>query len=393
MNQETQVKLMLQGREFLLLGTAHVSQQSIQEVREAIESYQPDRVCVELDEGRYHAMMHPDQWAGLDLIKVFREGKGFLLLANLILSSFQRRLGEQLGIKPGDEMRAAIEAAQEKGIPFSLCDREVQQTLKRAWARCGFWSKNKLLASLIASAFTSENLEAEDIERLKQQNELGGMMQELAEYLPEIKETLIDERDQYLAAKIWASPGKKVLAVLGAGHLAGVQTHLEKIAQKNESVDIAELERLPPPGRSSKILPWLIPAAIILLLLAGFFRSGTSASLDMLVRWLLLNGSLAALGTVIALGHPLAVLVSFIGAPIATLNPFIGVGLFSGVVQASLRRPRVQDMENLHRDLGSLRGFYNNRISRALLVFFLSSLGGALGNFIALPYLGSLLFR
>ncbi|HOJ98010.1 MAG TPA: TraB/GumN family protein [Termitinemataceae bacterium] len=393
MNQETQVKLMLQGREFLLLGTAHVSQQSIQEVREAIESYQPDQVCVELDEGRYHAMMHPDQWAGLDLIKVFKEGKGFLLLANLILSSFQRRLGEQLGIKPGDEMRAAIEAAQEKGIPFSLCDREVQQTLKRAWGRCGFWSKNKLLASLIASAFTSENLEAEDIERLKQQNELGGMMQELAEYLPEIKETLIDERDQYLAAKIWASPGKKVLAILGAGHLAGVQTHLEKIAQGNKSVDIAELERLPPPGWSSKILPWLIPAAIILLLLAGFFRSGTSASLDMLFRWLLLNGSLAALGTVIALGHPLAVLVSFVGAPIATLNPFIGVGLFSGVVQAFLRRPRVQDMENLHRDLGSLRGFYRNRISRALLVFFLSSLGGALGNFIALPYLGSLLFR
>jgi pheromone shutdown-related protein TraB len=275
-------------------------------------------------------MTQQDSWEKLDLVKVFKEGKGFLLMANLVLSSFQRRLGQNMGVKPGDEMKAAIDTATELGIPYSLCDREVQLTLKRAWGSCGFWSKNKLLAPLLSSAFTTEKIDEAQIEALKNKNELDNMMGELAEYLPEVKKVLIDERDQYLAAKIWASPGSRIVAVIGAGHMGGVSAHLEKIARGEGFIDTSELEQIPPPSKISKLTPWIIPAIIAALIIAGFFKSGGAVSLSMLLQWMLWNGSLAALGTIIAWGHPLSVLTAFAGAPIATLNPFVGVGLFAG---------------------------------------------------------------
>jgi pheromone shutdown-related protein TraB len=393
MNEKTQTRLILQNREIILVGTAHVSRESIDEVQGIIRDEKPDMVCVELDAGRLASMTQQDSWEKLDLVKVFKEGKGFLLMANLVLSSFQRRLGQNMGVKPGDEMKAAIDTAAELGIPYSLCDREVQLTLKRAWSSCGFWSKNKLLATLLSSAFTTEKISEHEIEALKDKNELDNMMAELADYLPEVKKTLIDERDQYLAAKIWASQGNRIVAVIGAGHMGGVSAHLEKIARGEASVDTSELEQLPPPSLFSKLAPWIIPALIIALIVAGFFKSGGSVSISMLVQWMLWNGSLAALGTVLALGHPLSVLTAFLGAPVATLNPFVGVGLFAGVVEATLRRPRVQDIEHLAEDVTSLRGLYRNRVSRALLVFFLSSLGGAIGNFISIPFLTNLVIK
>jgi pheromone shutdown-related protein TraB len=313
-------------------------------------------------------------------------------MANLVLASFQRRLGMELGVKPGDEMAAAVNAANELGIPYTFCDREVQTTLRRAWSRCGFWSKSKLLSSLVSSAFTREKLSEEEIENLKKQSELDGMMHELAEYLPSVKETLIDERDRYLAAKIWEAGGKKSVAILGAGHLSGVRSHLEHIAAGGAPGNLAALDAIPAPPFLARCWPWLIPILIAALIVVGFLR-GREASLSMLLIWVLLNGSLAALGAIAALGHPLSVLVSFIGAPIATINPFIGVGFFSGITEASLRKPRVQDAQNLFADIGSLKGFYRNRISRALLVFILSSLGGVIGNFIAIPFLTQLLVK
>lgn len=393
MNENNQTKLTVQNREIILVGTAHVSRESIEEVQSVIQKEKPDMVCVELDAGRLASMTQQDSWEKLDLVKVFKEGKGFLLMANLVLSSFQRRLGQNMGVKPGDEMKAAIDTASELGIPYSLCDREVQITLKRAWASCGFWSKNKLLATLLSSAFTTEKIDEQQIESLKDKNELDNMMGELADYLPEVKKTLIDERDQYLAAKIWASQGNRIVAVIGAGHMGGVSAHLQEIARGEASVLTSELEQVPPPSFLSKLAPWIIPALIIVLIAAGFFKSGGSVSIRMILQWMLWNGSLAALGTVLALGHPLSVITAFLGAPIATLNPFIGVGLFAGIVEASLRRPRVQDIEHLAQDVTSLRGLYRNRVSRALLVFFLSSLGGAIGNFISIPFLTNVVIR
>ena len=395
----------LKGRVIKLIGTAHVSRESIEEVKNVINEEKPDMVCVELDEGRYNSIIQNDNWEKLDLTKVFREGKGFLLIANLVLGSFQRRLGNELGVKPGEEMKAALETARDLGIKHSLCDREVQITLRRAWARCGLWSKAKLLSALLASAFTNEKLSEQEIENLKNRNELDGMMGELAEYLPGVKATLIDERDRYLAAKIWTSTvpcaeqeeNQKIIAVIGAGHLQGIKSHLEKLDSEEDgasgvcAADVGELDLIPPPGVFSKAAGFIIPAAIVILIGAGFISSGVDVGVSMLLRWVLWNGSLAALGTLIALGHPLAILVSFLGAPIATLNPFIGVGIFSGLVQVLFRKPRVADVQNISEDATSVKGVYRNRITRALLVFFLSSIGGAIGNFVSFPAIARLL--
>ncbi|QQO10477.1 TraB/GumN family protein [Breznakiella homolactica] len=393
MSNDTRMNIQLGEREIILIGTAHVSKDSIDEVSQVIRDSAPDMVCVELDEGRYTSMTEKENWEKLNVVKVFREGKGFLLIANLVLSSFQRRLGQELGVKPGEEMREAVEVAKELGIPYSLCDREVQITLRRAWGFCNFWSKCKLLASLLSSAFTTEKMSPEEIENLKNRSELDGMMTELAEYLPSVKGTLIDERDRYLAAKIWAAGGKKSVAVIGAGHMGGVKQHLEKIAAGEEGQDVSALNQIPPRSFLSKAAGWIIPLLIVALIVAGFFRAGAGVSLAMLLRWVLLNGSLAALGTLLALGHPLSILVSFLGAPIATINPFIAVGLLSGVTEATMRKPRVVDAQNISDDITSLRGIYRNRITKALLVFFLSSLGGAIGNFISIPSLAALLVK
>ncbi|MDR0644872.1 MAG: TraB/GumN family protein [Treponema sp.] len=391
---ETRTTLFLQGREIILIGTAHVSKESIDEVTQTVREEKPDMICVELDEGRYRAMTEKDNWERLDVVKVFKEGKGFLLIANLVLASFQRRMGQNLGVQPGDEMKAAVKTALELGIPFTLCDREINVTLRRAWANCSFWNKMKLLTSLLASSFTTEKISEKEIEDLKNRSELDGMMKDLSEYLPPIKTTLIDERDCYLAAKIWSTGGEgiKQVAVVGAGHLKGIQTHLEKITAGQESADISNLNAIPPKSFLSKVVPWLIPIVIVGLIAIGFFRVGPSQSFAMLGRWLILNGSLAAFGTLIALGHPLSILVSFLGAPIGTLSPVISVGLFSGMTEAWVRPPRVSDAEAVAEDVSSIKGIYGNRILKALLVFFLASIGGAVGNFISIPALAGLLF-
>ena len=409
---DNNLRITLDGREINLIGTAHVSRESVEEVKNSISAEKPDMICVELDEGRYNSLIQKEKWENLNISKVFKEGKGFLLIANLALTSFQRRLGNELGVKPGDEMKAAVEVGAEMGIPYSLCDREVQTTLRRAWARCGLSSKCKLLASLLSSAFTTEKLSVEEIEKLKNRNELDGVMSELADYLPAVKQTLIDERDRYLAAKIWdsaretslqnaretplqnaAPAGRRVIAVVGAGHIQGIKTHLEKLAAGEETSDVSELDVIPSPGFLSKASKFIIPVIILSLLAMGFFRAGADLSLSMLWLWILWNGSLAALGAIIALGHPLAILVSFMGAPFTTFIPFIGVGMISGLVQATLRKPRVSDIQSIADDITSLKRIYGNRISRALLVFFFSSLGSSIGSFVSIPVIAGMLAK
>jgi pheromone shutdown-related protein TraB len=375
------------GREIILVGTAHISKDSIDEVASVIREEKPDRVCVELDDGRLKSLKNDKGWQELNVIKVLREGKGFLLLANLVLSSFQKRMGDDVGSKPGDEMKEAIRVAEEESIPTSMVDRPIHVTLQRAWAKNNFWGKSKLLATLVSSAFSSDELSAEDIENLKEQGAMDSMMEELATYLPTVKEVLIDERDRYLASHIWDSPGNKVVAILGAGHLPGTEATIQAIAAGAKSSDTTDISTVPPKGIGGKIAGWIIPLAIVALIAAGFFTGGAVTSTRMLINWLLWNGSLAALGTLLAFGHPLAILTAFVCAPIATLNPFIGVGLFSGIVQAWARKPQVRDMEFLATDVTSFKGFYKNRISHVLLVFMLSSIGGAIGNFIAVPAL------
>jgi len=382
-------RIELQERTVVLAGTVHISQESTLEVLSLIESEKPGRVCVEIDEGRFRSMSQDKGWESLDIGKVLKEGKGFLLMANLALAGFQRRMGSSVGGKPGDEMLAAVHSAEAAGIPYSFCDREVQVTLKRAWSMSGFLNKSKLLASLVESAFSNEKLSVEEIEKLKEKSELEEMMSELASFLPSVKEVLIDERDRFLASRIFLAQEKLVVAVVGAGHLDGIEAWLRRLDAGEVSSDTSDIETSPPPSKAGKIIGWSIPAIIVGFIVLGFFKSGTSASLSMLLRWVLLNGSLAALGSALCLAHPLTILFSFVMAPIATLNPFVGVGLFAGLAEAFLRKPRVSDLENLAVDVSSVKGFYSNRVTKVLMIFFLSSIGGMIGNFIALPYLAS----
>lgn len=395
---QTEKRLMLQGREIILLGTAHISQESIVQVTTSIREEKPDCVAIELDEQRYASMKNPEAWKNLDIVKVLKSGQGFVLMANLVLSSFQKRMGADVGVKPGEEMKAAIAVAEEMGIPAVMVDRPIQMTLKRAWAKNSLWGKCKLLSVLLSSAFEKSEITAEEIERLKNESEMDSMMNEIAEYLPAVKAVLIDERDRYLASHIWEAqvkdaPAKKIVAVLGAGHLPGVVRHLEALAAGTASSDTADISQLPPAGIGSKVAGLAFPVLIVALIAAGFFTGGAKASLDMLVQWILWNGSLAALGALVAGGHILTVLAGFVGAPLATLNPVVAVGLFTGLVQAWVNKPKVEDMEHLTDDATSLKGFYKNRILRVLLVFFLSSIGGVIGNVIAVPSLVTTIAR
>ena len=378
----TRKKLELGGRTITLVGTAHVSKESIDEVEQTIKEIHPDCVGIELDEKRAESIQNPDKYSQLDIVKVLKRNEGFLLLANLILASFQRRMGLNTGVRPGDEMLAAMKTAQELNIPTAMVDRPIQITLKRAWAKNSFWGKCKLLAMLISSAFSKEEIDATEIENLKNNSEMDSMMTELSKEMPVIKEVLIDERDKYLASKIWASNGNNIVAVLGAGHLPGVMRHLESLSKNEETADIENISVIPAKSIFGKLILWIIPIAIILLIVSGFIYGGVKAGTQMLTTWVLWNGIPAAGLSLLALAHPLTVLVAFAGAPFTSLCPFVGIGFCTAIVQAVICKPKISDMETLQNDVNSLKGWYKNRILKVLLVFILSSLGSSFGTFI-----------
>lgn len=381
-NKSTQKILELNGRKFIFIGTAHVSKASISEVESAIEEQKPDSVAIELDEIRLKNMQDKESWKKMDIIEILRKKQGFLLLANIVLSAYQKRMGEDAGIKPGDEMAAAIKKAKKLGIPEIMVDRPVAVTLRRAWAKNSFMGKCKLLSLLVATAFSKEEVSETEIENLKQSSEMDTMMQEISAYLPAVKEVLIDERDFYLASKIWSCPQKNILAVLGAGHLPGVSLHLEKFSSGEEVPDTSSIDKVPEKTAGAKAAAWIIPVLILGLIAAGFVVGGIEKGADLVGSWVLWNGILAAAGALAAGGNILAVLASAVGAPFTSLCPFIGIGFISGIVQALVKKPTVADIENLQADASSVKGFYKNRILRVLMVFFLSSIGSSIGTFI-----------
>lgn len=380
--KQTQRVLTLNGRTITLVGTAHVSAESITEVESTIKELKPDCVAIELDEKRADSIKNKDKYRQIDIIQVLKRNEGFLLMANLILASFQRRMGANVGVQPGDEMLAGMKVAEEMGIPTVMADRAIQTTLKRAWAKNSFFGKCKLLSMLIATAFSKEEMSAEEIEDIKNKNEMDSMMAELAEYLPVVKTVLIDERNEYLATKIWNATGNSVVAVLGAGHLDGVEEHLKKLAAKEVETNLEELDVIPKKSPAGKIFGWLIPIAIVALIVSGFVYGGAQLGSKMILSWVLWNGCCAALLTLAAAGHPLTILVAFVSAPITSLCPFIGCGFVTAIVQAFVCKPKIKDMETLQDDV-TLKGFYTNRILRVLLVFILSSLGSSVATFIS----------
>ena len=372
-------------KQILLIGTAHISQSSVDEVNSVIDQEKPDTVCIELCSSRHQAMLDKDQWKNMDIYKVVREGKSFLLFANLIMTAFQKRLGSQLGVKPGAEMLEAANAAERVGAELILADRDVKITLQRTWRGMTFWGRMKVLSQLLASLFVREEISKEDIEKLKESDALSEAMQMLAEQSPEMKRILIDERDQFMAEKIKLAQGKRIVAVVGAGHVKGLTAELER------EHNLAELETVPPPGKIGTWFKWGIPTLIVGLVAYGFFTVETDVSIEMIQRWFLINGTLSALGTAIAFGHPITIATAFVAAPFTSLNPAVAAGWVAGLVEAFLRKPQVRDFESLADDITHLRGFWQNNITRILLVVMFANLGSAIGTFVGGFAIASLL--
>ena len=372
-------RLKFEDKEITVVGTAHVSRESAELVVSVIGDEKPDTVCIELCESRYQSLTQKKRWQDTDLIKVIKEKKAFLLLSNLMLSYFQKKIGRKLGINPGEEIMGAIRAAAEVDARIHLADRDVRTTLSRAWRLMSLWTKIKLLTQLIASVGEVDAISEEDIEKMKRKDVLETLLSEMGESLPEIRRILIDERDEYLAHKIRTAPGKKIVAVVGAGHVPGIQKHWET------PVDTNALDQIPPRGKLFSVLKWGIPALIVGLILLGFFKAGSAAGTHMIKWWVLANAIPAGLGAAAALAHPFTILSAVVASPLTSLNPMIAAGWVAGLVETLVAKPKVRDFEELREDISSLKGFWKNKITRILMVVVFTNIGSSLGTFVAIP--------
>ncbi|KAA0564472.1 TraB/GumN family protein [Rossellomorea aquimaris] len=374
-NEKNITRIHMDGKEYILIGTAHVSRQSAVQVKEVIEAEQPDTVCVELDEPRYQSIVEGDKWKDTDIFQVIKDKKATLLLMNLAIGSFQRRMAKQFGIKPGQEMIQGIESAKENGAELVLADRNIQITFSRIWNSVGFSGKAKLMTQIIYSIFSTDTITEEELEKIKSQDMLDSMLNEFTQVFPKLKTPLIDERDQYLAQKIKDAPGEKIVAVLGAAHVPGITKEI----YKEHNLD--KLNERPAKSKWPKIIGWAIPV-MILAVIAYTFISNPDAGIQQGISWILWNGGFSALGVAIGLGHPLAILTAFVAAPFTSLNPLLAAGWFAGFVQAYFRRPNVGDFDSLSEDVLSVKGFWRNKVTRILLIVVLANLGSTLGTVI-----------
>ncbi len=378
-------RLEYDGKEILLVGTAHVSEKSVQEVRRVIAEERPDTVCVELDEGRYQTLVDQTRWQKLDIFDVIRQKKVLFLLSSLALGAYQRRMGEKLGVVPGAELLAAVEAAKEAGAEVRLVDRDVQATLKRTWANLGFFDRLQMVGGLLTAPFSVEEIDEARIEQLKDKDTIGEMMHQVARELPNIKTPLIDERDQYLMSNIRESKGPKIVGVVGAAHIEGM------VARLDEAVDRSRLDQIPGPTLVGRSLKWIIPLIMLAAFSYGYAKHQGEGLEQLLTAWILPNAVFAGLFATIALAHPLSVLTAFIASPITSMNPTIGAGMVAGLVEAYLRKPTVADCEGVQKAFTSVSAVYQNRVTRVMLVFVLSNVGSAVGAWIGLGWVLSLL--
>jgi len=373
-------------KDIYLVGTAHVSKESVEDVKRSVAAVRPDTICIELCEARYRAMANRDNWRKMDIFKVIKEKKTLFVLVQLMLASFYRKLGDKLGVQPGAEMMEGITQARETGATLVCADRNVEITLKRVWGYLNFWNKVKMLGQLLGGVFMSEEIDEQTIEEIKQQDQMEGMMKTLAESFPEVKRRLIDERDIYLAQKIRTAPGDTLVAVVGAGHVPGIMDAIQQDA------DLAPLEELPVKGNMGTIFKWGIPLFIIGLLVLGFFKGGPEHSMQSIYIWVLVNGTLSAAGTALALANPLTIVATFIAAPLTSINPMIAAGWVAGLVQAWVKKPTIADLEDIPIAIGSVSGFWKNPVCRILLVVVLANIGSSLGTFIAGSWITARIF-
>ena len=366
------------GRAFIVVGTAHISRESAALVREVIERERPDCVCLELDRQRWETLANPTRWDALDLKQLIRSRQLAPLIANLMLAAYQKKLGGALGVRPGSELLEAGRAAEALGIPIRLCDRDVRVTLRRAWSSLSLWKKSLLLSTFLASVFEQPELSEADLRELRQQDVLSRMMAELGAALPALKHVLIDERDAYLAQRMREAPGARVVAVVGAGHVSGLLAALRDRSER----DLGELEQIPATSPVTRWLGWGIPAGIVAALVAVGVTRGATAAFHDLAFWALATGIPCALGATVALAHPITIAAAFFTAPVTTLSPLIGAGHVLALVQAWVQPPVVAEFEHIAEDFMHPLRWWRNRLLRVLLVFILTTLGTMLGMYV-----------
>jgi len=371
----------------ILIGTAHISKDSVDEVKRAIKEYKPDIVAVELCKKRYDALTQKDKWENTPITSLLKSNKAYLVLAQTFLSSIQRKLGKEYGVEPGSEMIAAIKEAKKNKIEIALIDRDITVTLKRAWKKMGIREKFRLSWEFMKAlvGYDEEEMKELDLEELMKEDVISSLMKEFGEIAPSVSDVLIHERDKYIAKKILDESKKgKIVAVVGAGHLKGIQNYLKK---KTLDVDLKKLEEVPKKRISiMKVIAYSIPVFVIGLFVYLILNGNWEQAADAFIWWILINGSLSALGAAIARGHPFSIATAFVAAPITSLNPAIAAGWFAGFVEAKMRTPKVKDFQALSK-IDSMKTFLNNGVIRLLMVVALANVGSMIGTFVALTYI------
>lgn len=376
---ESDVTVLTYGEKtIILIGTAHVSQESVEIVKLVIEQEHPDGVCVELDDKRFEAISNPNRWESLDLKEIIRRQQLSTLMVNLVLASFQKRLGDKLGVLPGTEMLEAIRMAEKHNIPVILADRDVRITMRRAWRNTPFFRKSLLVSSLMLSIFDTTEVSEDEIRNLKKQDVLSEMMKELGKEVPTLKVVLIDERDRYLAKNIMESSGKRTVAVVGAGHVAGICHTIEQ----QQSVDLEELKYIAPVSSAWKLVGWSIPLLIVGSIAWIGWQKGADAAGENALFWVLANGIPSGIGGILALAHPLTILTAFVSAPFTSLTPVIGVGYVTAFVQAYLQPPIVRDFQTVAEDIAIPGRWWKSRLLRVFLAFLLPTIGSIIGTWV-----------
>ncbi len=371
------IQLQYNGKTITLIPTAHVSKDSALKVEEVIDEIKPDSICIELDQDRYNSLTEPDKYRNTDVSKIIKEKKTVLFLVNLVLANYQKRLANQLGSsQSGNEMLVGIQKAKEYDATLVLADRNIQTTFKRVWANLNFKDKVNLIGMVIEAAFDDEEVSEEELASLQQTDILNETLDEVAKEFPHITEPLVDERDKYLAYKIKNAPGNNIVAILGAAHTINVPKYIQ------QDYEIEEFDKVPPKKTSSKITGWIIPVIIIVLILLAF-NIDPDTGIKQIKTWIIFNGSFAAVGAEIGVGHIVSRLTGSVAAPITSLNPLLGAGWFAGLVQAEVTKPTVDDFNHLSEDCNSIKGFYHNKVTRVLLIVLLASLGSSIGTFVS----------
>ena len=369
-------------QELYLIGTAHVSQNSADLVERIITEVKPDRVCLELDEQRFEGITKKNRYEDLNIFNIIKKKQLFFFIGQFVMSSFQKKISEQTGSRPGSEFIRAIDTCNEAGIDIRLIDRNIGTTLKRAWRLTPFRHKMKFLGALL---FTdNDELENLDIEELKNSDAIETMVNSFSDDLPVTKEVLIDERDIYLTYGMQQNMGEKTVVVVGAGHVPGI---LKKINSPISDDVKNSIDFVPDPSIIGRLIPWIIPAIVICMFVWGFTSGRKDIAQDAIIFWIVANGALTSIGCILALAHPLTIIAGFIAAPITSLNPTIGAGFVTAIIQSIVVKTRISDFEQINSKSMKFRQWWSNRITKIFLVFIFSSIGSSIGTFVALPAL------